>query len=195
MVRTMGQIKSEGQPELCLQATKGHPVQMGPCGAMGTSWIVGEMAPSYLEGARYKICNTQLEKCIGDCPSGEKACASAGSGAFLVDEAAAPHFVIKTVRTNLDVTTLALEADRDLCLQVQGFGTCDGACALQGSSPLKFEKCQETRQNFHLPFPPESYGRLRWALYEDRCIEALQSKVQVSPCDARKLVFWRLVPA
>ena len=28
-----------------------------------------------------------------------QACASAGSGAFLVDEAAAPHFVIKTVRT------------------------------------------------------------------------------------------------
>eukprot|EP00435_Cladocopium_sp_Y103_P028252 s2194_g7.t1 len=194
-VHMIGTIRSHSGH--CLRAVNENgsiKVQPGPCMGPGTSWLVGEVPQLYQSGTRYKICNTFLkDACVGPCKD-EQACE--GSELFLANKSKAAEFVIKNVRDTMEVTTLALAENPEMCVQTQGFGTCNGACALQSNSTIVFEKCQSTMQNFYLPFPPLSYGRLRWAMHDDRCVTALPpDKIQMFPCDQRAPILWQLVPS
>ena len=48
-------------------------------------------------------------------------------------------------------------------------------------SKIVFEKCQPTLQNFYLPFPPLSYGRLRLGSPETVRVESFTESSR-SPC-------------
>lgn len=198
-VHMSGTIRSDdGHCLQALQEGSSIKVQPGACIGPGSSWLVGEVPEFYQSGKRYKICNTNLNVCMAICKNQE---ACEGSEVFLVNKSKAAEFVIRNVRGDLDVTNFALAENPDICVQAKGFGTCNGACALESHSSMVFEKCQSTRQNFFLPFPPLSYGRLRWALYQDRCITATPPdkeqviQAQVIQCNARYPIFWQLVPS
>ncbi|CAE7228397.1 unnamed protein product, partial [Symbiodinium natans] len=178
----MGQIRLSAQPELCLQALDqdGSPVvKSALCGLPGTTWGVGEDVPEYEPGVLYKLCNKATNMCVSNChgKGDHKVCDFDGAATHMTARSEAASFLIRPVRTSLDVTPLQLADDSKgrFCLQVQKF-------SMAWTAPLEFRPCQPTKQNFYLPMPAESSHKIRWALNENRCLEAKDGNVATSRC-------------